>query len=923
MARASRSASSRVTIVVTLLAALLIAVPAGAAQAAPLSLVVDNTAADGPDNSQGDGVCQATSGGCTLRAAIQEANATPGKDGISFPPLSLTHLRDVVDLSLAGAGEDAAQSGDLDITDSLTLTGNGARRTVIGASGAALGDRILDLDPAGSGIEVEITGVTIRDGSVADDGGGIRSKGRLTLTDSVVAQNTAGDHGGGLLVDANAAVAQLDGVVVRDNRARRTGGGLGNRGTLTLTRVTVDGNSADGEAGGLWNGGLATLRGVTLSGNKATGVGGGQFAGAMANGGSASLENVTVSGNVGDPGGIHNGGPLRLTNVTINHNTGGIFNCTACGGTVRAANTIVADSGFIFNINCYGAIVSLGHNLDDGTGCGFTASGDLQNASPVLGPLARSVGRTRTHALLAGSQAPDAGDSALCPATDQRGVRRPQGAACDIGAHEAQRSALWVNSRVDAVDANPGDGICETTVPGQCTLRAAVIEANALPGPDLIRFRIDGRFPLTVPGAGEDTSFTGDLDVTEDVTVVGRGATRTRVGGVGARLADRVLHVHNGAHPGLTVSVSGLTLEQGNLPSGEHGGGVLIGDLLDGTPATLVMRDMVVRDNRLGFLSTGGGLSNNGQLELDDAVVRSNHASLGGGIFAGLDAVSTFSDVTASDNTASDDGGGIYLAVTSTSTISRATAARNAADEDGGGVWNGGALTLSDSTVDHNSGGRWGGGLYNHFDASASVATSSLSANSAQIGGGAYNQSGRLAVDRSTVDHNDASGFGGGGLNNNNGSLTLRNATVSGNTTAFWGGGVRNSVGTVNAQFSTVTGNQASIDGGGIANGTGAFTLRGTILAANLAGNCAGTVTTGGNNLDSGTTCSLAAGELSSSDPLLGPLAANGGPTATHAFLTGSPARDSGGTAGCPPTDQRGISRPQGPACDIGAYEAT
>ena len=921
--RTARTALPVLAVAATLLAALLVVLPARVAQAAPLSLVVDNPTADAPDTSPGDGLCQATSGGCTLRAAVQETNATPGKDGISFPPLSLFHIRDVVELSLAGAGEDAALSGDLDITDSLTLTGNGARRTVIDAGGVALGDRVLDLDPAGSGIDVEITGVTLRGGSVATDGGGIRSKGHLALTESVLAGNAAGDHGGGLLVDANNAVAELDGVIVRDNRAKRTGAGLGNRGTLTLSRVTVDGNAADGEAGGLWNGGLVTLRGVTLSGNRAAGMGGGQFAGAMTNGGSASLANVTVSGNVGDPGGIHNGGLLRLTNVTINHNTGGIFNCTGCGGTVRVANTIVADSGFIFNVNCYGALVSLGHNLDDGTGCGFTAAGDLQNANPALGPLALSVGRTRTHALLAGSQALDAGDNASCPAIDQRGVPRPQGAACDIGAHEAQRRAFFVNSRVDDVDANPGDGVCQTAVPGQCTLRAAVIEANARPGPDLIRFRIDGMFPLILSGAGEDRSFTGDLDVTEDLTVVGRGPSRTRVGGLGTRLADRVLHVHNGAHPGLTVQVAGLTIERGQLPSGEQGGGVLVGDLLDGTPASLVMDDAVIRDNTLGSLSTGGGVNNNGQLELHDAVVQSNRASSGGGIFAGLDAVSTFRTVTVSDNTASDDGGGVYLAPRSLSTISGATAARNTAAFDGGGVWNGGDLTLSNSTVGHNSGGRWGGGIYNDNDASASVGTSSLSVNSAHVGGGAYNQSGRLAVDRSTLDHNNASGYGGGGLNNNNGSTTLSNSTVSGNTSAFWGGGVRNSSGTVNASFTTIAENQASIAGGGIANTTGTFTIRSTILAGNTADNCTGTTTSAGSNLDTGTTCSLPAAELSSSNPLLGPLAANGGPTATHALLTGSPARDSGGTAGCPPADQRGISRPQGPACDIGAYEAT
>jgi len=112
----------------------------------------------------------------------------------------------------------------------------------------------------------------------------------------------------------------------------------------------------------------------------------------------------------------------------------------------------------------------------------------------------------------------------------------------------------------------------------------------------------------------------------------------------------------------------------------------------------------------------------------------------------------------------------------------------------------------------------------------------------------------------------------------------------------------------------------------GISN-SGSVTATGTIIANNNPGtNCFGNrfQEPFGFNLDSGTSCRLSqATDLTGTDPLLGPLASNGGPTQTQALEAGSPAIDHGGTSanGCPPTDQRGVTRPQGPACDIGAFE--
>ena len=102
-------------------------------------------------------------------------------------------------------------------------------------------------------------------------------------------------------------------------------------------------------------------------------------------------------------------------------------------------NSIVSGGG---PDNCFtpsqldSPITSQGHNIDSGVTCGFTASGDMSSTGPLLGPLADNGGPTRTRALLLGSPAIDTADNAVCPATDQRGVARPQLAACDIGAFE-------------------------------------------------------------------------------------------------------------------------------------------------------------------------------------------------------------------------------------------------------------------------------------------------------------------------------------------------------------------------------------------------------------------------------------------------------------------------------------------------------
>ena len=156
-----------------------------------------------------------------------------------------------------------------------------------------------------------------------------------------------------------------------------------------------------------------------------------------------------------------------------------------------------------------------------------------------------------------------------------------------------------------------------------------------------------------------------------------------------------------------------------------------------------------------------------------------------------------------------------------------------------------------------------------------------------------------------------------------------------------WGGGIDNrGGGDVVIVNSTITANHALKGGGGLATGQGyapvsekialgRVTLRNTIVAGNTS--AAGTrdchvkdqvIASLGHNLDSDGSCFLtAAGDHPKADPLLAALAGNGGPTRTMALRPGSAAIDAGDAEGCPKADQRGVSRPQGAACDIGAFE--
>jgi hypothetical protein len=269
--------------------------------------------------------------------------------------------------------------------------------------------------------------------------------------------------------------------------------------------------------------------------------------------------------------------------------------------------------------------------------------------------------------------------------------------------------------------------------------------------------------------------------------------------------------------------------------------------------------------------------------------------------------------------------------------------------DSGGGIYNCfGTLTVIDSIITGNRirGGSgifgYGGGIYNCPSSTLTLINTTVSDNSAEIGGAICN-GGMLTIVNSTFSGNEAHQRRGGGIANY-GTLIITNSTFSGNVArsnkggTFAGGilngGLFQSSGTLVINNSTLSGNVArGGKGGGIFNLKGStVVVQNSIVANNVGGNCHGAVSSRGYNLSSDSTCDFdGAGDLNNTDPGLGKLQNNGGPTETMALLSGSPAIDSGNPSGCTDgkghllkTDQRGEPRPDkedAGGCDRGAYE--
>ncbi len=393
----------------------------------------------------------------------------------------------------------------------------------------------------------------------------------------------------------------------------------------------------------------------------------------------------------------------------------------------------------------------------------------------------------------------------------------------------AHAATFIVDTTDDTDDATPGNGVCADSS-GDCSLRAAITEANALAGPDIITLPA-GTYTLTITIAGrpEEANAEGDLDITDDLTINGASAANTIVqaGTDDTNGIDRVFHIPSPAGDGVTVTFNDLTIRYGYL-SGTQDGDVDDGAAIHNeTGATVNINDCIITENTVADGDNDAAIANQG---LD-----------GGGTI-------NINNCTISDNSSDDDGGGVFnlqqTGGTSTINIANSTIFKNTTEERGGGVYNeGGTVTVSSSLItfneaEHSDRGD-GGGIANRKGGTLIVSNSTFSGNIADHDGGAVyvgvddSSETQATITTSTFSGNTAGNNGGGvHVEDDEATVTLTNVTISSNTTEERGGGVYNESGTVTISNSTISNNVATDsidgDGGGVANCQG-----GTLIVSN------------------------------------------------------------------------------------------
>jgi uncharacterized repeat protein (TIGR01451 family)/CSLREA domain-containing protein len=905
-----------------------------------------------------DGACDTD---CSLREAVIAANAISDADTITLP--AGTYV-----LTITGEDEDAAATGDLDITSPLTINGAGSATTIVDGNDS---DRVFDV--FGEELQVTLNGMTVQGGeqsgsnNVQDDGGGIRvanalggSDNTLTIRNSVVRDNHAGAgdgdsaSGGGIFLSGDDDTLNLDNTKV---------------GTFGFPNTASRG--AGIKANGTGNE-INLLNGSEVSFNDAASSGGGIFL--LGGGHAIVVDNSRVNHNTagsGTGGGIyiHSGNTDTTVDVRngsqVNENSAAQF-----GGGIRA----IGASGFALDVTESEILGNIG-----------SSGGGLYLSNP------------NSAATIVGSRI--AFNRALGDCGDGGGIYNTSSAPSLDG----PSYSLYVQSG-SSIDKNhaacEGGGVQLESV-GSMLLRQSSIDHNTAGGSGGGIYGGEDTFFSVEDGAVDlNTSLEngggiyngGSATITGESQIVGNSAPGGAGGGFynGGENGDSQLSI--GSPQDLISPI--VVANTANV-----GGGLFnqTGDTTTGF-GVLIAGNRAIADDGQG---RGGGVANDGFLDFLGVVVGFNVAGGGGGgglsNASGAGASSDFglffgNHTTGSggaiDNASSgggDDpglrltcsalvynsanaGGGIFNSEAGLSEVEGCRSidgggggrrpapkklARSAQRDlrfaekviqqqapDGSDVIPSDVVDLFDgdffgrSVIFGNTSRTDGGGINNEGVMEVDRTTIEANVASNARGGGIYNVGPDLFIEASTLVDNFAVDAGGGLHNSGSGSVVMVNDTVSGNYTNGEGGGIRDETAgdTTRLVHVTVTNNSAPDGSGGGVNATnGDVRIAGSIVARNMGGDCAGAVTSEGFNLDSDSSCfSDSNNDIEGVDPQLAPLADNGGDTDTHLPAFDSPAVDGGGdgsTQPCmsTPDDQRGFPRPVNAhgseRCDIGSVE--
>ncbi|MGA2489245.1 MAG: choice-of-anchor Q domain-containing protein, partial [Anaerolineales bacterium] len=642
--------------------------------------------------------------------------------------------------------------------------------------------------------------------------------------------------------------------------------------TLDSLKIVDGYNNAAG--GGIFNMGTLTVTDSTVSGNTSGYSGAG-----IANGGTLTVTNSTITGN---QAGVNGGGiysenhNLTVANSTLEGNSTGMY---GYGGGIylRTGNLTLVNSTLSGNsaeANGGGGIYSSGTlNYANTIIAASTSGGDCVIGGGTIGTNIKNlVGDGTCSASLSG-------DPKLAALVNNGGQTLTMALLSGSPAIDAGDDATCAAAPVNNLDqrglprsvgAHCDIGAYEWTPLVGCS-PSIVVASTDDSGPGTLRQAIQsvcsgGTITFDPSLSGKTITVSTELELNKELTINGAGLpNRVTINGGGN---TRVFK-----QDPLNDVIQVVNIDGGKVDQNDYGGAI-------NASGILTLKDCSISNSQAG---NGGGIYSSGTLTMTNCTLQGNSAtSQGGGIY--------------------DDGGTVAI----TGSLMKQNSAA-----DGGAILNNSSnnLTITNSTLDSNSATDFGGGLELYGNGVVTVNGSTFVGNTANL-----------------------SSFSGGGIDGGDGTINIINSTFTGNS-ANYGGGIY-SYTTLNVTNSTFSGNIASTgyhNGGADLYNDGGLNIANTILVNSPPGvaDCVNenflgaSILTNTNNLVMDGSCSGGGVNFKTGDALMAPLADNGGPTQTMALLAGSPAIDAVDPSTCPDTDQRGISRPQGLRCDIGAYETT
>ncbi|MBY5957961.1 right-handed parallel beta-helix repeat-containing protein [Membranicola marinus] len=640
--------------------------------------------------------------------------------------------------------------------------------------------------------QAEINNSSLDINEASSDGGGVYSRSKLIIeNNSTINENTAGQTGGGLWISHTGQTSTISGSQVNGNEAQRAAGILIGDGALTIdqgSQVNSNTNVSNFDGAGIYNSNAAlTIKSSSVNDNTTAANGAGVF---IAHGSHASLttDQADITGNTAgkNGGGVYLSTIGNIQNSTITQNTatgpgGGIYVRELAGAKLSVTGGSISD-----NTASYGGGLILYHNNNANT---------ISNCDVKNNEVTQQGGGAWIKANTSITGSTFESNSA---------VAAGGGIFMDSGTSTVKSSTLSMNS------AAQGAGLYVRT--GDLEIQSTNIEFNE-----------------SLNAGGGIHQKEGTLSISDQSSISNNESINTSGGGIYVDNGKLTLNdsevknnkVKNGgggiylnSNPNVQFSAENSSIS-GNTTQVYGGGGLLI----KANNHKKIIRNCIIQENTAK--GEGGGLVNNGELEiLDNSIIKNNESQTG-------------------------NGGGLYN--TGALMFNHTKVLENHARR-GGGLFTktGNATIESSSVIQGNEAIHFGGGVFFHSGTHVIRNSAVLDNQSNNSGGGIFFNEGSLTIESAKVNDNSSTGSKGGGIHNEKGALIIKKSEINGNSALTWGGGIYSSYLTGAVSFSIdgseVNGNSANNGGGISVDVINNYTISNTEFKNNTAQNNGGAI---------------------------------------------------------------------------------